>query len=214
MLMIKVVVCDDQQLMRQGISNLLSYHADLEIVGQAAHGEEACALARDFAADVVLMDIRMPVMNGIEATKKIIGSRAASKILILTTFEDEELVIEALAAGASGYLLKDTPSEEIAAAIRAVHSGNTVLGAAAAEKMMSYLAHGKKQPVSIDLSKLLTHREIEVLSLIGQGRNNREIAKALQITEGTVKNHVTRILAQINARDRIQAALIARELLP
>ncbi|HEY9773844.1 MAG TPA: response regulator transcription factor [Planktothrix sp.] len=210
--MIKVVVCDDQQLMRQGIANLLSYQTDMQIVGQAAHGEEACALARDHGADVVLMDIRMPVMNGIEATKKIISERIKTKILILTTFEDEELVIQALGAGASGYLLKDAPSEEIAAAIRSVHMGNTLLGAVAAEKVVAALAGGKKQSIKIDVDKLLTHREVEVLKLIGDGRNNREIAKTLQITEGTVKNHVTRILAQINARDRIQAALIAREL--
>jgi DNA-binding NarL/FixJ family response regulator len=209
--MINVLIVDDQEMVRRGMSNLLRYQKDLKIVGEAAHGEEAFAMTKDFKPDVVLMDIRMPLCNGIEATKKIVAHDRSVKVLVLTTFDDDELVVQALASGACGYLLKDTPSDQIADAIRTVFSGNTLLGPAAAAKVATYLTQAKLPSNSRNLRKLLTNREIEVLILIGRGKNNKEIATALNIAEGTAKNHVSHIMAQIGARDRIQAALIAQE---
>ena len=208
--MIKILVVDDQEMVRNGLANLLRYQDDLQVVGEAAHGGEAIAMAKDFEPNVVLMDIRMPVCNGIEATSKILALGLGIRVLILTTFDDDELVIQALSAGASGYLLKDTPSEQIASAVRAVHDGNTLLGPTVAGKVTGFLSQTKLPSPKSDLKKFLTNREVEVLILIGQGKNNKEIASALNITEGTVKNHVSHIFAQIGARDRIQAAMIAR----
>jgi len=210
-MVIKILVADDQEMVRHGIANLLRFQSDLQIVGEAAHGEEAVAMARDFAPDVVLMDIRMPVCNGIEATSKILALGRGIKVLILTTFDDDELVIQALSSGASGYLLKDTPSEQIASAVRAVHDGSLLLCPTVATKVTGFLSQAKLPSGRVNLKKLLTNREVEVLTLIGQGKNNKEIANALVITEGTVKNHVSHIFAQIGARDRIQAAMIAQE---
>jgi DNA-binding NarL/FixJ family response regulator len=209
--MIKVLVVDDQEVVRQGIANLLRFQPDLEIVGEAADGKQALAMAERHRPDVVLMDIRMPVLNGIEATAAILEADRTAKILILTTFDDDELIVDALKAGASGYLLKDTPSDQIASAVRSVNAGNTLLGPAAAIKMRDVM-NSAKSSKRLDVSKLLTNREIEILVLIGQGKNNTEIANTLHIAEGTVKNHISRIFAQINARDRVQAALMAQEL--
>ncbi|HEY9760739.1 MAG TPA: response regulator transcription factor [Oculatellaceae cyanobacterium] len=208
---IKVLVADDQEMVRHGIANLLRFQDDLQIVGEAAHGDEAVAMVKDFDPDVVLMDIRMPVCNGIEATSKIRALGRGTKVLILTTFDDDELVVQALANGASGYLLKDTPSAQIASAVRAVHDGSTLLAGTVASKVTNFLSQAKLPANRLNLRKLLTNREIEVLTLIGNGKNNKEIAESLCITEGTVKNHITNIFAQIGARDRIQAAMIARE---
>ncbi len=210
-MVIKVLVVDDQEMVRHGIANLLRFQNDLQIVGEAAHGEEAVAMARDFGPDVVLMDIRMPVCNGIEATSKILALGRGIKVLILTTFDDDELVIQALSAGARGYLLKDTPSDQIASAVRAVFDGSTLLCPTVAVKVTGYLSQARLPSNKINLKKILTNREVEVLTLIGQGKNNKEIATALSITEGTVKNHVSHIFAQIGARDRIQAAMIAQD---
>lgn len=209
--MIKVAIVDDQEVVRQGISNLLRFQPDLEIVGEAADGLQAVVMAHKYKPHVMLMDIRMPVMSGIEATSKILDADENIKVLILTTFDDDELIVDALKAGASGYLLKDTPSEQIAAAVRSVNAGNTLLGPAAALKMRDVMT-SLKASQKLDVRKLLTNREIEILVLIGQGKNNTEISATLHITEGTVKNHISRIFAQINARDRIQAALMAQDL--
>jgi DNA-binding NarL/FixJ family response regulator len=210
-MVIKIVVADDQEIVRQGIANLLRFQKDLEVVGEAAHGGEAVSMAKDFAPDVVLMDIRMPVLNGIEATSKIVGLGRGVKILILTTFDDDEMIVQALSNGASGYLLKDSPSEQIASAIRTVYEGSTLLSQRVALKVSNYLSQAKLPSNRINFQKILTNREIEVLRLIGQGKNNKEIANSLHITEGTVKNHVSRIFGQIGARDRVQAAMIAQE---
>jgi DNA-binding NarL/FixJ family response regulator len=209
--MIKIVIADDQQVVRHGLSSLLAFQKDLQVVGEAAHGEEACAMVRDFHPDVVLMDIRMPICDGIAATKRILEENKAVRVIVLTTFDEDDLISKALAAGAAGYLLKDTPSEQIASAIRTVYDGNTLLGPTVAKKVAEQLVKSKRPESSgLNLKQLLTEREREVLSLIGQGRNNKEIAHILSITEGTVKNHVSHIFAQIGARDRIQAALIAQ----
>ncbi|HEY9789407.1 MAG TPA: response regulator transcription factor [Candidatus Obscuribacterales bacterium] len=208
--MIKVLIADDQEMVRSGMVALLSYQKDLSVVAQAAHGEEAIALARDFQPDVILMDIRMPVCDGITATETIRRNNPDVKILVLTTFDEEQLVVRALQAGASGYLLKDTPSDQIAGAIRAVHSGTAPMSPVAMARIVANLSAARASTRSLDLKKLLTNREIEVLKLIGDGKNNKEIAALLNITEGTVKNHVTHIFAQIGARDRVEAAIIAQ----
>ena len=209
--MIKVLIADDQEMVRSGMVALLSYQKDLSVVAQAAHGEEAIALARDFQPDVILMDIRMPVCDGITATETIRRNNPDVKILVLTTFDEEQLVVRALQAGASGYLLKDTPSDQIAGAIRAVHSGTAPMSPVAMARIVANLSAARASTRSLDLKKLLTNREIEVLKLIGDGKNNKEIATLLNITEGTVKNHVTHIFAQIGARDRVEAAIIAQQ---
>jgi len=208
--MINVLIVADQSLVRQGMASLLSVEEDLCIAGQAENGEEAILKANQLNPDVILMDIRMPVADGVIATKSIKQSHPAVKIIVLTTFDDEEYIIKALQAGASGYLLKDTPSEHLAQAIRAVHQGNTWLGPSVTDKVVAHLNPAKKQSKS-GLERLLSHRELEVLKLLSEGKSNREIGKCLGIAEGTVKNHLTRILVQIGARDRLQAVLWAKE---
>jgi len=215
---IKVLVADDQEVVRKGIVALLQFQEDISVIGEAAHGEEACAMTKDFSPDVILMDIRMPVRDGIAATQVIRAQTPGCKVLIMTTFDDDELVVRALRAGASGYLLKNTPSEQIAKAIRTVYDGNMFLGEATAQKLVAQLTLPEEQSQSMQFRKtnlrsLLSDREIEILKLIGEGKNNKEIANILHITEGTVKNYVSHIFAQLGARDRIQAALIARALL-
>ena len=203
---IKILVVDDQELVREGIASLLSLEQDLLIVGQAATGEDACKLADELLPDVVLMDVRMPICDGVTATGKIREKHNNMKIIILSTFGEEEYIMKALQLGASGYLLKDTPSEQVAAVVRSVYQGHTLLGPTITPKVLSHLTPTKREP-SVDYKNILTNREIEVLRLLGQGKNNKEIANILNITEGTVKNHVTKILMQIGVRDRTQAAL-------
>ena len=210
--MIRLLIVDDQALVREGMASLLALEEDLQIMGQASHGDEAFALAEDLKPDVILMDIRMPVCDGVMATRKIHQRHPAIKIVVLTTFDDEEFILQALQAGASGYLLKDTPSEQVAAAIRTVYQGHTLLGPTVTPKVLSHLTSPRLATKKrTDCESMLTSREIEVLKLLGQGKSNREIARLLNITEGTVKNHVTRVLNQVGVRDRTQAALWAQE---
>jgi DNA-binding NarL/FixJ family response regulator len=210
--MIRLLIVDDQALVREGMATLLALEDELDIVGQASHGDEAFAKAEDLRPDVILMDIRMPVCDGVMATRKIHQRFPQIKIVVLTTFDDEEFVLQALQAGAAGYLLKDTPSEQVAAAVRTVYQGHTLLGPTVTPKVLQHLISPKTQKQNkVDYQSLLTVREIEVLKLLGQGKSNREIAETLHITEGTVKNHVTRILNQVGVRDRTQAALWAQE---
>lgn len=204
--MIKILVVDDQNLVREGMASLLSLEDDLQIVGQAANGEEACNMVGELRPDVVLMDVRMPVRDGVTATGIIHEQYPDTKIIVLTTFDEEEYIMKALQKGASGYLLKDTPSEQVAAVIRSVKAGHTLLGPTITPKVLSHL-HQPRQEPSVDYKSILTSREIEVLKLLGRGKSNREIAKELNITEGTVKNHITKIFPQLGVRDRIQAAL-------
>jgi len=213
--MIKVLLVDDQGLIRQGLKALLELETDIEIVGEAENGEIAVNLVAQLQPDVVLMDIRMPIMDGVAATKEIQQRFADPKILVLTTFDDDEYVTAALQNGAMGYLLKDTPSEELAVAIRAVHKGYTQLGPGIVKKLLNQFPNGRQiqsQPVPPNLTEL-TPREKEVLKLIATGASNREIAQELYISEGTVKNHVTNILNRLNLRDRTQAAIIANTFL-
>ncbi|GAB4176943.1 MAG: response regulator transcription factor [Coleofasciculaceae cyanobacterium] len=209
--MIRILLVDDQSLIRQGLRALLELEPDLEVVGEAENGHSAIALVETLHPDIVLLDIRMPLMDGVAVTREIGQRFSETKVLVLTTFDDDEYVAQALRYGAKGYLLKDTPSEELAAAIRAVDKGYTQLGPGLVEKVISKTP---TPPTSPPLGwEQLTPREKEVLRLIAAGASNREIAEALYISEGTVKNHVTRILSQLGLRDRTQAAIVAHSFL-
>ncbi len=219
--MIRVLLVDDQSLIRQGLKALLELEPDLQVVGEAENGQNALDLIETFQGtplqpDVVMMDVRMPVMDGVAATREISDRFVGMKVLVLTTFDDDEYVATALRYGAIGYLLKDTPSEELAAAIRAVHKGYTQLGPGLVEKIMARVPAATPVPPASPPSSWdeLTPREQEVLRMIAKGASNREIAKALYISEGTVKNHVTNILNRLNLRDRTQAAIFANSFLP
>ncbi|NEQ28006.1 MAG: response regulator transcription factor [Microcoleus sp. SIO2G3] len=214
--MIHVLLVDDQSLIRQGLKALLELETDLQIVGEAENGQTAIQLIETLQAtsrlpDVVLMDVRMPVMDGVAATREITKRFVETKVLVLTTFDDDEYVAAALRHGAMGYLLKDTPSEELAAAIRAIHKGYTQLAPGLVEKIMAKVPTASPAPPPgwDDL----TPREQDVLQLIAKGASNREIAQSLYISEGTVKNHVTNILTRLNLRDRTQAAIFAHSFL-
>ena len=209
--MIRILLVDDQSLIRQGLRALLELEADLEVVGEADNGQNAIALVETLHPDVVLLDIRMPLMDGVAVTREISQRFPNTKVLVLTTFDDEEYVGQALRYGANGYLLKDTPSEELGAAIRAVDKGYTQLGPGLFEKAIPKAAAPPTSPPPG--WEELTPREKEVLRLIAAGASNREIAEALYISEGTVKNHVTRILSQLGLRDRTQAAIVAHSFL-
>ncbi len=207
--MINILLVDDQNLIRQGLKALLELESDLLIVGEAENGQIALDLVAELQPNVVLMDIRMPVMDGVTATKEISQRFPQVNILILTTFDDDTYVAAAIGHGAKGYLLKDTPSEEIAAAIRAVDRGYTHLAPGMMEKVMAKRVNETEVTLPLELQEL-TPRELEVLKLIAAGANNREIAQQLYISEGTVKNHVTNLLSRLNLRDRTQAAILAK----
>lgn len=205
--MIRVLLVDDQPLIRRGLRALLKPEPDLEIVGEAENGETAIALLHTLEADVILMDVRMPIMDGVAATKAIVPAFPNTKILILTTFDDTAYVTQALQNGASGYLLKDTPAAELVSAIALIHKGYTQLSPGLAQKL---LAPPPSSQFSIPPSQVqtpLTPREEEILSLIASGSSNREIAQHLYISEKTVKNHITNLLSRLGLRDRTQAAI-------
>lgn len=208
--MIRVLLVDDQSIIRQGLRVLLELELDLQIVGEADNGQTAIELVDTLQPDVVLMDIRMPIMDGVAATQAITERFTRTKVLVLTTFNDDEYVAAALKYGAMGYLLKDTPSDELAAAIRAIYKGYTQLGPGLVNKILS---SANPIPAPPPLWDELTPREQEVLRLIAKGDSNREIAQTLYISEGTVKNHVTNILQRLNLRDRTQAAILANSFL-
>ncbi|MCT7951888.1 response regulator transcription factor [Ancylothrix sp. C2] len=214
--MIRVLLVDDQNLIRSGLKVVLQTEPDIEIVGEASDGQSAIQKVETLMPDVVLMDIHMPVMDGVTATKIISERFSGVKVLVLTTFDEDEYVADALRCGAMGYLLKDMPTEELAAAIRTVDKGYTQIGPGLVEKIMAkWAAPATSQPPSLPPGwSELTPREREILKLISQGSSNKEIAKTLFISEGTVKNHVTSILHRLNVRDRTQAAIIANSFLP
>jgi DNA-binding NarL/FixJ family response regulator len=207
--MISLLLVDDQNLIRQGLKALLELEPDLVVVGEAENGAIAINRVNELQPNVVLMDIRMPVMDGVTATKQICQKFPNVNILVLTTFDDDTYVASAIKNGAKGYLLKDTPSEEIAAAIRAVALGYTHLAPGIIDKVMSGQLDKNEATLPPELAEL-TPRELEILKLIAAGSNNREIAGQLYISEGTVKNHVTNILTRLNVRDRTQAAILAK----
>lgn len=207
--MIRLLLVDDQDIFRQGLAAWLSVEDDLEVVGQAKNGHEAIALAKTLQPHVVLMDVRMPVCDGVQATREIHQHYPWIRILVLTTFDDDEYILQSLQVGALGYLLKRTSPQQIAVAIRSVAQGYSQLGPTIALKVFSQLK--PSPPVPNFCHDLLSKREIEVLKLIGQGKNNQEIAQELYLSEGTVKNYVTQILNKLEMRDRIQAALWAQK---
>ncbi|GAB4465778.1 MAG: response regulator transcription factor [Elainellaceae cyanobacterium] len=212
--MIRIVLADDQNLIRQGMKALLELESDLQIIGEAENGHIAVQQVAQLHPDLVLMDIRMPVMDGVAATEAIARQFPDTKVLILTTFDDQEYVTAALQKGATGYLLKDTPSEDLAQAIRAAHKGYTQISPGILPKLLAQVTPppAPALPPPDGLSTL-TPREREVLRLVAQGASNREIAQTLYISEGTVKNHVTNILNRLELRDRTQAAILANTFL-
>ncbi len=211
---LRVLLVDDQQLMREGLRTLLEMEEGITIVGEAADGDAAVQGFEDLSPDVVLMDIRMPKMDGVEATRRIRGRSPDAKILMLTTFDEDELVFEAVRAGARGYLLKDLSGAELAAAVRDVARGGAALQSGVARKVMDAFARLAKPGSGAErrLVEPLSGRERAVLGLLARGLSNKEIAERLFLAEGTVKNHVSAILQKTDARDRTQAALKAREL--
>jgi len=210
---IRILLVDDQPLFREGLRTLLSVHPDFEVVGEAANGAEAIRLVRLHLPSVVLMDLQMPVLDGVAATRRLHEEQPDCRVIVLTTFDDDEMVFDGLRAGAVGYLLKDAPSEKLAEAIRVAARGETFLQPSVAAKVVAEFARLTKKAVVPPTSLVdpLSERELEILRLIAQGASNREIAGTLFLAEGTVKNHVTNILGKLEVRDRTQAALKAKE---
>lgn len=206
--MIRILLVDDQNIVREGLSSLLQTYDDLEIIGEAANGQEAIEKALDLQPDVVLMDIRMPIMDGVAAIAILQQRMPELKILVLTTFDDDEYVTQAIAKGAQGYLLKDTPSAELARAIRSVNNGYSQMSPGILAKAVAQRDRSLNPSTPEELNHL-TPREKEVLQLIAKGYSNKEIAAQLYITERTVKNHVNSILRSLELRDRTQAAIFA-----
>jgi NarL family two-component system response regulator LiaR len=202
---IRVLIADDHPVVRQGLRTFLELQDELEIVGEAADGAEAVARVEELVPDVVLMDLMMPGVDGIEATRRIRAVSPATKVLALTSFADDQMVFPAVKAGAAGYLLKDVQPQELVAAIRAVHRGEALLHPAVAAKLMQEVAQGRPGGAA----ESLTERELEVLRLIARGMSNKEIAGALVLAEKTVKTHVSNILQKLHLADRTQAALYA-----
>jgi DNA-binding NarL/FixJ family response regulator len=213
--MTTVLIADDQALVRVGLRKILEAEPETTVVGEAGDGEDAVAAARRLRPDVVLMDIRMPVLDGIEATRRIVGAQPGTRVLILTTFGLDAYVYDALRAGASGFMLKDAPPEEIAAAVRIVASGDALLAPAVTRAVIEEFA--RHQPAAAGTAQTpptvdeLTPREREVLDLLARGLSNPEICAELVISEATAKTHVARILQKLDLRDRIQAVIYAYE---
>lgn len=212
--LIKILLVDDQPLFREGLRTLLSVHSDFEIIGEAGNGQEAINLARSNRPSVVLMDLQMPVLDGVAATRRLHKENPECRVIVLTTFDDDEMVFDGLRAGAVGYLLKDAPSEKLAEAIRVAARGETFLQPSVAAKVVAEFARLTRKTIehSNSFSEPLSEREVEILRLIAHGSSNREIADKLFLAEGTVKNHVTNILGKLGVRDRTQAAIKAKDI--
>jgi len=211
---IRILLVDDQRLMREGLRILLELEPDLEIVGEADNGEAALSAYAELQPDVVLMDVRMPGMDGVEATWRLHERWPDARVIILTTFDDDEYVFEGLRAGAMGYLLKDVSGHDLAQAVRTVAAGGVLIEPSVARKVVAEFARVAPPARNADagLAEPLSEREVDILRLLAQGLTNRQIADRLSLAEGTVKNYVTNILGKLGARDRTQAALRAREL--
>lgn len=204
----KVIICDDQAIIRDGLEMLLKLEKDIEVLGLAKDGAEAVVMVGKSQPDLVLMDLKMPGLNGIEATRQIRANYPHVKVLVLTTYDDDEWVFDAIRAGASGYLLKDTPREEVIKAVRGTVAGKTFVDPAVAGKLLQQVADKQAQPSTL-LTDRLTEREVDVLRLVARGFNNADIAERLHLSEGTVRNHVSGIFAKLEVSDRTQAAVIA-----
>ncbi|WP_432987438.1 response regulator [Dactylosporangium sp. CA-233914] len=212
---VRVLLVDDQSLFREALAVLLGVRTDIVVVGEAGNGDEALTRAAELRPDVVLMDLRMPVLDGIAATRRLRVEQPGVRVIALTTFDDDEDVFAALRAGAVGYLLKDASSARLVEAVLGAARGESVLQPSVAAKVVARFAQlpeGDPAPKPQPLVVPLSGRELDVLRLLADGRTNREIATELFLAEGTVKNHVTNVLAKLNARDRTQAALRARAL--
>jgi DNA-binding NarL/FixJ family response regulator len=215
---IKILLVDDQSLLRRGLAGLLNRNPDMQVVGEAENGEEALRQVEALDPDVVLMDVRMPVMDGVTATKELVRRGARAGVIILTTFDDDQYIYEGIAAGARGYLLKDAEYDELSQAIRVVARGEALLQPQITLRVIKEFgrlagqAPARPAKPSAALAEPLTDREQEVLQLLASGASNQDIADRLYIGLGTVKHHVRAILAKLNARDRVQAILIAQEL--
>lgn len=210
---IRVALVDDQQLVRAGFALVINSQPDMEVVVEASDGAQALRMLESYAADVVLMDVRMAGMDGLTATERLTATGTGPKVVILTTFDLDEYVMRAIKAGASGFLLKDVPPEDMLHAIRTVHAGDGVIAPSSTKRLIEHLAQilpdeQKAPPAVLDA---LTEREREVLVLMARGRSNTEIAAELYVAEATVKTHVGRVLAKLGARDRVQAVVIAYE---
>ncbi len=212
---LRILLVDDQSLFREALRTLLSLQPDFEIIAEAENGERALALARVHQPEVILMDLRMPVMGGVEATRRVMATVPGSRVVVLTTFEEDEEIFEAMRAGALGYLLKACSADKLCESVRAAAKGTSVLDPSVTARMMAELnrlsAKEGRRPAQT-LAEPLSERELGVLRLLAEGRSNKEIGSALNITEGTVKNHMTNVLGKLGVLDRTQAALRAREM--
>ena len=211
---VRILLADDQALFREGLRTLLSLEPTIEIVGESPNGAEAVEAARALAPDLLLMDLRMPVMGGVEATRRVREANPATRVLVLTTFREDEEIFDALRAGACGYLLKDTPASKLVEAIHAAVRGESVIEPSVAARVVAEFTRlstlGNASPGQS--GPQLSARELDVLRQVARGRTNKEIASALHVTEGTVKNHLTNVFTRLGVLDRTQAALKAREL--
>lgn len=208
--MIRVIIADDQKILREGLKTIINMEKDIEVCSLAENGQEAYDMSLKLIPDVVLMDIKMPLLNGVEATKKIKESLPEVRIIVLTTFNDDEYIFDALKFGASGYLLKDATPEQIIEAIRTVHGGGALIQPDVAVRVLnkfSQMAKVDKDPDIDERVKLLTDREIVICRLVGEGKSNKEISDELFLSEGTIKNHITNILNKLDLRDRTQIAV-------
>ncbi|WP_217240772.1 response regulator transcription factor [Streptomyces sp. AC555_RSS877] len=211
--MIRVLLADDQSLVRAGFRALLDAQPDIEVTGEAADGEEALLRVRELRPDIVLMDIRMPLLDGLVATRRITGDAALSqvKVVMLTTFELDEYVFEAIRSGASGFLVKDTEPEELLRAVRSVVGGDALLSPGVTRRLIAEFAARSKEPAAADALVHLTEREREVMALVGIGLSNDEIARRLVVSPLTAKTHVSRTMVKLGARDRAQLVVLAYE---
>jgi len=209
---VRVVIADDQGMVRSGFTTLLNSEPDIEVIGEAVNGQEAIARAAQLRPDVILMDVRMPVLDGLQATREITAMPGAPKVLILTTFDLDDYVYQALRWGASGFLLKDASAQELADAVRIVAAGDALLSPGVTRRLIAEFARmGAPRGPSRDSLDGLTERECEVLALVARGLSNAEIARRLVVAEQTIKTHVSRILMKLGLRDRTQAVVLAYE---
>ena len=209
---IRVLLVDDQTLVRQGVRSLLSLAEGIEVIAEASDGRQAIEMIPQVAPDVVLMDMRMPVMSGLEALQALAAAGSLPPTIILTTFDDDQMVLAGIKAGAKGYMLKDVSLEQLVGAIQTVARGGSLVQPAMSQRLLSGLEHMRNEFVSLDRPDPLTERETEILRLMAGGFSNKEIANSLGVAEGTIKNHVSNILSKLGVRDRTRAVLKAFEL--